>query len=283
MSSCERPLNRSASDTVPSSVSKRYSLSIRTQGSSCRRRASSSLRRVSSFSASSSSSRAASHSSRVPVMCFVISMSLSLFLSMSLSLFLPRSLLTTSAAMRQRLRSVSLSDFVPPRTYLSPAALTLAVLDTDSLAKPGTCWVSHLTQGQSPYNRERTTTRANSYTFHQSNSMSVGYIDAMEFHVSLIDRKDLSGEIYRQIRRAIVDGRLRPGEFLPPSRELARRLSVARTTVTVAYERLASEGFVSSRVGAGTFVNEHVAHSPDETKRRLADGPLGLRPIWDSI
>src|SRR6266568_9120991 len=74
MSSCERPLNRSASDTVPSSVSKRYSLSIRTQGSSCRRRASSSLRRVSSFSASSSSSRAASHSSRVPVRCFVIAL-----------------------------------------------------------------------------------------------------------------------------------------------------------------------------------------------------------------
>jgi len=70
----------------------------------------------------------------------------------------------------------------------------------------------------------------------------------MEFHVSLIDRKDLSGEIYRQIRRAIVDGRLRPGEFLPPSRELARRLSVARTTVTVAYDRLAGEGFVSSNV-----------------------------------
>src|SRR6267378_446501 len=105
----------------------------------------------------------------------------------------------------------------------------------------------------------------------------------MEFHVSLIDRKDLSGEIYRQIRRAIVDGRLRPGEFLPPSRELARRLSVARTTVTVAYDRLAGEGFVSSNVGAGTFVNEHIAPSPNQTKARLADGPLRPLPIWDSI
>src|SRR5713101_3660653 len=70
--SCERPRKRSASEALPSSVSNRYSLSIRTHGSSCRRRASSSLRRVSSFSALSSSSRAASHSSRVPVMCFVI-------------------------------------------------------------------------------------------------------------------------------------------------------------------------------------------------------------------
>src|ERR1700704_3949227 len=96
----------------------------------------------------------------------------------------------------------------------------------------------------------------------------------MEFHVSVIDRKDLSGEIYRQLRRAIVDGRLRPGEFLPPSRELARRPGVARSTVTVAYDRLAGEGFVSSRVGAGTFVNQHIAPSPNETKRRPADGPL---------
>src|SRR5439155_19862538 len=70
--SCERPRKRSASEAPPSSVSNRYSLSIRTHGSSCRRRARSSLRRVSSFSASRSSSRAASHSLRVPVLCFVI-------------------------------------------------------------------------------------------------------------------------------------------------------------------------------------------------------------------
>src|SRR3981189_840806 len=75
MRSCERPLKRSARDAVPSSVSKRYSLSIRTQGSSCRRCASSSPRRVRAFSASSSSSRAASHSSRVPILWSVIAFS----------------------------------------------------------------------------------------------------------------------------------------------------------------------------------------------------------------
>src|SRR4030095_1448221 len=72
MRSCERPRKRSFSEALPSSVSNRYSLSIRTHGSSCRRRASSSLRRVSSFSASSRSSRAVSQSFRVPVLCFVI-------------------------------------------------------------------------------------------------------------------------------------------------------------------------------------------------------------------
>src|SRR3989475_118449 len=74
ISSCERPVKRSASDAFPSSVSKRYCLSTRTHGSCCRRRASSSLRRVSSFSALSSSSRAVSHCSRVPVLCLVIAL-----------------------------------------------------------------------------------------------------------------------------------------------------------------------------------------------------------------
>ena len=105
----------------------------------------------------------------------------------------------------------------------------------------------------------------------------------MDFHVSLVGRKDLSGEIYRQLRRAIVNGRLRHGEVLPPTRELAQHLSVARTTVTVAYDRLAGEGFVTSRVGAGTFVNDHGARAPHETKRRRVDGALRPLRIWDSI
>src|SRR5438034_2732737 len=72
MRSCERPRKRSDSEALPSSVSNRYFLSIRTHGGSWRRRASSSPRRVCFFSASSSLSRSASHSSRVPVFCFVI-------------------------------------------------------------------------------------------------------------------------------------------------------------------------------------------------------------------
>src|SRR6266702_3867872 len=79
MRSCERPLKRSASEALPSSVSNRYVFSMRTHGSSCRRRASSSPRRVCSFSALSRSIRAASHSFRVPVMCFVIALLLSSF------------------------------------------------------------------------------------------------------------------------------------------------------------------------------------------------------------
>ena len=89
----------------------------------------------------------------------------------------------------------------------------------------------------------------------------------MEVHVSLVGRKDLTGEIYRQLRRAILDGRLPPGGRLPATRELARRLNVSRTTVTVAYDRLTGEGFITSRVGAGTFVSDGVAGPAGRTGR----------------
>jgi len=105
----------------------------------------------------------------------------------------------------------------------------------------------------------------------------------MEFHVTLVGRKDLSGAIYRQLRGAIVDGKLRPGDLLPPSRELARRLSVSRTTVTLAYDRLAGEGFVEARVGSGTFVGEFGARTPNQTRRDQTGRALRHRAVWDSI
>jgi GntR family transcriptional regulator/MocR family aminotransferase len=102
-------------------------------------------------------------------------------------------------------------------------------------------------------------------------------------HVSLVGRKNLSGEIYRQVRRAILDRRLRPGDPLPPTRLLARTLAVARTTVTLAYDQLAGEGFVTSRVGAGTFVSELVTHSVAAATRLRPDGMLRPRPVWESV
>jgi GntR family transcriptional regulator / MocR family aminotransferase len=105
----------------------------------------------------------------------------------------------------------------------------------------------------------------------------------MDLHISLIGRQDLSGEIYRQLRRAIIEGQLRPRDPLPPSRELARQLTVSRTTVVVAYDRLAGEGFVTSRVGAGTFVSEHLAPARGRPKPQRIGDALRARPIWDAI
>lgn len=105
----------------------------------------------------------------------------------------------------------------------------------------------------------------------------------MDFHVSLDGhRGDLAARIYRQLLDAVLDGRLRPGERLPPTRELARRLDVSRNTVAAAYERLTAEGFVVGHVGAGTFVGTEPLVHP---RSRNAPGGSGLRPrrLWRSL
>ena len=105
----------------------------------------------------------------------------------------------------------------------------------------------------------------------------------MELHINLIGRKNLSGEIYRQIRRAITDGRLRPGDCLPASRDLARSLQVSRMTVTVAYDRLTGEGFLRSRIGAGTFVSNHVTSTRETARTAHGEGALNPRALWDQV
>jgi GntR family transcriptional regulator/MocR family aminotransferase len=103
----------------------------------------------------------------------------------------------------------------------------------------------------------------------------------VDVHVSLIGRTGLTTEIYQQLRAAILDGRLRPGDALPPTREMARRLNVSRTTVTVAYDRLTGEGFVQTRTGAGTFVGPHVPRPSDQATP--ARDALRPRPVWATI
>ncbi|WP_377257924.1 GntR family transcriptional regulator [Phytohabitans kaempferiae] len=104
----------------------------------------------------------------------------------------------------------------------------------------------------------------------------------MDIHVSLTGRRDLAAGIYRQLLDAILDGRLRSGERLPPSRDLAQRLEVSRNTVAVAYERLTAEGFLVSRVGAGTYVS---TEQVGRLRSRTAPTGSAVRPwpLWRSL
>jgi GntR family transcriptional regulator/MocR family aminotransferase len=103
----------------------------------------------------------------------------------------------------------------------------------------------------------------------------------MELHVALAEGGNLSGQIYRQVREAILSGNLRPGDQLPPTRDLARQLEVARNTVNVAYDRLTGEGFLGSRIGAGTYVSDVLPDTP--SAQSPAVGPLQPRAIWARI
>jgi GntR family transcriptional regulator/MocR family aminotransferase len=102
-----------------------------------------------------------------------------------------------------------------------------------------------------------------------------------DLHINLADGHDLAGQIYRQVREAVLDGRLPQGELLPPSRELARRLTVSRNTVVAAYDRLTAEGFAASRVGAGTYVAG--APHPAGTHDAAPAGPLRPLDIWAQV
>lgn len=104
----------------------------------------------------------------------------------------------------------------------------------------------------------------------------------MEVHVTLDGGRDLSGQIFRQLRSAVLDGRLKPGDALPPTRELARRLEVSRNTVAIAYERLAAEGFVDGKVGSGTFVRRDVGLAR-RSRPRPTGGWVRPRPVWATI
>jgi GntR family transcriptional regulator/MocR family aminotransferase len=103
----------------------------------------------------------------------------------------------------------------------------------------------------------------------------------VDLHITLDGRPHLTDAIYRQLRDAILEGRLKAGDRLPPSRELARQLDVSRSTVTVAYDRLMSEGYTDSRVGAGTYVNRDL--QPRAPRSALRPSALRAREIWDEI
>ncbi len=101
----------------------------------------------------------------------------------------------------------------------------------------------------------------------------------MDLHVSLDGRRDLAGQIYRQVRAAILDGLLTPRQVLPSSRELATRLAVSRNTVSLAYDRLVAEGFVTGRVGVGMYVSDHVGISGPASPQQPGV-LLRTRPDW---
>ncbi|MBF6274374.1 MULTISPECIES: PLP-dependent aminotransferase family protein [Nocardia] len=105
----------------------------------------------------------------------------------------------------------------------------------------------------------------------------------MDVHVTLAGRGDLGGQIYRQIKAAVLDGRLIPGRRLPPSRELARRLAVSRNTVTGAYDRLVAEGLAESRVGAGIFVRATVARQRHHPADATSAAVVHPQPLWADI
>src|SRR6476659_248266 len=91
-------------------------------------------------------------------------------------------------------------------------------------------------------------------------------------------RVPLHRQLYTGYRDAILDGRLEAGQRLPSTRVLATELAVSRMPGVLAFEQLLAEGYIESRVGAGSFVAHGLA-TPAPVRaprgpRRLPSPPL---------
>jgi GntR family transcriptional repressor for pyruvate dehydrogenase complex len=69
-----------------------------------------------------------------------------------------------------------------------------------------------------------------------------------------IQKTKVYEEVAAQLERLILNGALKPGDKLPPERELAERFSVSRSAVREAIRSLELKGLVEPRPGEGTLV-----------------------------
>jgi len=96
-----------------------------------------------------------------------------------------------------------------------------------------------------------------------------------------------AGPYYLSISHAIesdvLAGRLKPGDQLPPHRELANRLKVTVATISRAYAEARKAGWISGEIGRGTFVLDRTAGrfpKPKDAREDLID--LGLNIPFES-
>lgn len=99
-----------------------------------------------------------------------------------------------------------------------------------------------------------------------------------ELYLWQVDRASgapLFRQIYLEIRSAILARALGPGTKLPSTRALSSRLRVARASIVAAYEQLLAEGYVSGKVGSGTYISSDL---PEPIERRPAKAAARSAP-----
>ncbi|BBU29861.1 GntR family transcriptional regulator [Burkholderia sp. THE68] len=105
----------------------------------------------------------------------------------------------------------------------------------------------------------------------------------MDIHITLLGRRDLTGQIYGQLRAGIIEGRLAANARLPSTRDLAVQLGVSRKTTLEVFERLIAEGFLRTRAGDGTFVAEGLTRLPSAQPEPVASARARATGIWRNM
>lgn len=102
-----------------------------------------------------------------------------------------------------------------------------------------------------------------------------------EFPLHLPPRasRTLIQSLYRQLRDAIIDGRLPKGAKLPTTRALADAYGISRNTAATAYDLLRTEGYISARDRSSTYVSDAMPRLVSQ--RHPATAVTGTpRPAW---
>ena len=94
--------------------------------------------------------------------------------------------------------------------------------------------------------------------------------------------------VYRQLAEHLIElidaGRLRAGDRLPASRELAAALGLSRNTVSRALDMLASAGLLDAHVGRGTFVQPRAPRLRAVATGRTEDRAAAARAFaWPTL
>ena len=105
------------------------------------------------------------------------------------------------------------------------------------------------------------------------------YSNQIPLLIDAHDEHPLHEQISEQIRALITDGKLRPGSYIPSSRQLADQLGVSRNTVLLAFSRLTSDGYIEATKGSHTFVSQTYARSlfPTSEVRSALVSPKQIR------
>ena len=114
--------------------------------------------------------------------------------------------------------------------------------------------------------------------------MSSDPIAQIELFKALERDATLTDRVTQQIEDLIVIGHLRPGNRLPPERELAHRFGVSRTVVREAVRALVAKGLLEVRSGSGTIVCSPTAQTLAQTMSlflRVGQRDLDYRKILE--
>jgi len=108
-----------------------------------------------------------------------------------------------------------------------------------------------------------------------------------QMNFTVIDRSRLAYQVSQQIIELIRKGVYVPGDRLPSERELAEKMGVSRGSVREALSTLQAAGIVTTKNGAGTFVNDRPLSKKAELKalaNALSDeSPIDILEVREAI